>query len=291
MRTTKPNSWRILAIIALAAGLAGAGCGDDDSTNPDAFDPPGGIKVVNGDQSVVIGWTASPDEGDGDFRRYAIFRGVSSLVGVTGTQLEAARVGVADAGDITYTDTFGANGIRYYYHVRSEKDDGSLSGASTEVLAAGREEGTGVIIEEFESDGDSGFDFSTGSTVSLNAANEDRFELTDLYLGTTDEDDATSAPLSLKSPELLVRLGNNEWEARDTDIKNIGEVWEITTTAAPGAGWANEQPVERSNVYAIKTPSGNYAKLMVLDVNETVPGAREITFKWAYQPTPNLVIF
>jgi hypothetical protein len=248
------------------------------------------VAIVNGNLRVSIGWTATPDEGSAGFRQYNIYRGTTTLQSIDATQLPNYEVGATGAGELTFLDTIPANGVRYYYHVRAEKSDGTLSGASNEAVAAGREEGTGRIIEEFVSEGDSGFDLSTGLTVSLDGDNADRFDLTDLYLGTTAENDASTSPLALKSPELLARLGNDEWLAKDADIKQIGTDFDVTTTEAPGAGWANSQDAVEGNVYAIKTPSGNYAKIKILDV-EGLAGARKITFKYAYQPTAGLVLF
>lgn len=289
MKRANRIPWGVLAIAGIAAVLAGIGCGND-STKPEVFDPPGDMKVVNGDLSVSLGWTASPDEGKTEFKQYDIYRGTSSLSTVSASELANYRIASVNTGVHTYVDHFAANGIRYYYHVRTEKGDGTISAASDEVMGAGRSEGTGMIIEEFVSTGDSGFDFSAGETVSLSGGNPDRFDKTDVYLGTTAEDDASTAALALKSPQLLARLGNDEWISKDADIKQIGTDFDITTTEAPGTGWADVQNAVEGNVYAIKTPSGNYAKMKVLDV-EGLPGARKITFKYAYQPTAGLVLF
>ncbi len=281
-------SWGVLALAGIMALLVGLGCGDD-STSPNTFDPPGALSVVNGDLEIDLTWTASPDEGGGGFKQYNVYRGTSSLANVASGSLPAPIATLA-AGVHTYQNTLSANGTLYYFHVRSEDTNGNLSGASPEVKGAGRDEGTGLIIEEFVSSGDSGFDFSTGLTVSLGAGNPDRFDKTDLYLGTTATDDAQTAGLALKSPELLQRLGNSEWISRNADIKEIGTDFDVTTTEGVGAGWADQQTVTEGKVYAIKTPSGNYAKVKVLDI-EGAAGSRAITFKYAYQPTVNLVLF
>lgn len=289
MKTAHRTAVRLLGIAGIAILLAGAGCGDD-STKPENFDPPGNLMVINGDLSVALGWTASPQEGGTEFKQYDVYRSTSSLGNVSPSQLASYKIGQVAKGTYSYTDNFAANGIRYFYHVRSEKTDGSTSGASNEVLGAGRTEGTGEIIEEFRSAGDSGFDFSTGETVALSVGNPNRFDDTDVYLGTTADNDTITAGLSLKSPELLVNYGDNEWISKDADLKEIGTEFDITTTETPGAGWANAKDVVEGKVYAIKTPSGNYAKMKILDV-EGLPGSRKITFKYAYQSTAGLVLF
>jgi hypothetical protein len=276
------------ALAGIALGLLGAGC--SDSTKPEVFDPPTNVQIINGDLSVALSWDASPDENGSGFKQYNIYRGTTSLLSASSSELTSHKVGTVLKGIHVFTDQFGANGVRYYYHVRAEKEDGTLSSPSDELPGAGRIEGTGMIIEEFVSTGDSGFDFSAGLTVALSSGNPDRFTATDVYLGTTAEDDASSSPLALKSPELLARLGNSEWISKDADIKQIGTNFDIATTEAPGTGWANAQEAVEGKVYAIKTPSGNYAKLKILDIGGVV-GSRRITFKYAYQPTAGLVLF
>jgi hypothetical protein len=289
LKRANPIPLGILAFVGLTAVLICVGCGND-STKPNVFDPPGNLEVINGDLSVALGWTASPEEGTTDFKQYDVYRGTTSLLSLSGSELANHKVGTVNAGIYTYTDHFATNGVRYFYHVRSEKTDGTISDASSELTGAGRNEGTGKVIEEFVSTADSGFDFSTGETVALSGSNPNRFDDTDIYLGTTADDDASGSPLALKSPELLVRLGNNEWISKDADLKLIGTDFDITTTETPGTGWANVQDVTEGDVYAIKTPSGNYAKIKVLDI-EGLAGARKITFKYAYQPTAGLVLF
>lgn len=297
MRHARFAPW--LACVALGIILAGAvgitGCGDDDSTTqpPEEFAPPTNLRAVNGDEFVIVRWSPSPDEALDNFRRYNIYRGTQSLLNVNPGQLEQLgnKIGSVAAGVDTFRATV-ANGTLYYFHVRAETDDGKFSGASNEVQAAGRTDGSGVILEEFASDGDSGFDFSSGNTVSLRQDNPDRFVLTDIYLGTVDpEDDPAGAVLSLKSPELLARL-NAEWTNRKALMKIIGTDWDMNTTTTDG--FVNQFNVLVGAVYAIKTPGSNninnYAKLMVESIDGEA-GSRSITFRFAYQPTPNLIQF
>ncbi len=275
--------------IALVLGLGVFGCSDDDTTAPpEVFAPPTALTASNGHQQIVVHWAASPDEASSTFKRYNIYRGPSSLLTTDASQLEQLgyRIGTATAGVDSFQATVG-NGTLYYFHVRAEKENGTLSGATNEVQAAGRQEGAGRILEEFDADGDSGFDFSSGQSVSLDNDNPDRFVLTDIYLGTGAADDASTAVLSLKSPALLVRL-NSEWANHTGSIKFLGTDWEASTTT--DAGWSTQLDVLVGAVYAVKTPGGNYAKLRVASVSG-LAGSRSINFQYAFQPTPSLIQF
>ena len=145
----------------------------------------------------------------------------------------------------------------------------------------------GKTLEEWIADGDSGFDLSSGYTVSLDQNNPDRFVLTDFYLGTGAVDDVSTAALSLKSPALLVRL-DSEWAVNSAGIKFLGTEWDNNTTTE--AGFVVQLDVIASAVYAIRTAGGNYAKLKVDEV-AGIPGSRSITFRYSYQATPGLIQF
>lgn len=273
----------------LFLGSCFMGCGNKNTTAPpQVFAPPTDLRAINGNEQIVLRWTPSTDEGLSTFKQYNVYRGPSSLLTTDAGQLSQLgyKIGSVGAGVDSFRTTVG-NGTLYYLHVRAEEDDGSLSGASNEVQAAGRSDGAGRILEEFAASGDSGFDFSSGNTVSLKQDNPDRFVLTDIYLGTGATNDTSSAVLSLKSPALLVRL-NSQWANRSASIKFLGTDWEVNTTT--DGGFSSQLDVLAGAVYAIKTPNGNYAKLKV-DTMSGTPGSRSITFRYAYQPTPDLIQF
>lgn len=276
------------AVLACLAILSLGGCGDDSSTNPPPpFDAPTNLRVINGNETITVRWDASPNEGDTDFKRYNIYRGTSSLQDVPSADLEQLgyKIGTATAADRSFASTV-ANGTLYYFQVRGEKNDGTLSDASNEAQGAGRLEGEGKIIVEFAANGNSGFDFSEGNAVSLNENNPDRFVLTDIYLGTDDPNDLSTFELSLKSPSLLSNR-NSGWNGKVAAVKFLGTDWNASTTTTFTDTQINVLP---NAIYAIKTPSNNYVKLQVTAVDGEA-GSRSITFKYAYQPTPNLIQF
>ncbi len=284
-----PRALVFLLGMAPLLGFSMTGCSDSSTTAPpEEFAPPTNLKAINANEQIAVRWASSPDEGLSEFKRYNIYRGTSSLLNTDAGQLDQLgyRIGSVDAGVDSFRTTV-ANGTLYYFHVRAEKDNGNLSGPSNEVQASGRPEGAGRILEEFAANGDSGFDFSSGNTVSLNQDNPDRFVLTDIYLGTGAVDDASTSVLSLKSPALLVRL-NSEWANRNAGIKFLGTDWEVNTTT--DGGFAAQLDVLAGAVYAIRTPSGNYAKLKV-EAMSGLAGSRSITFRYSYQSTPSLIQF
>ncbi|MDM7915656.1 MAG: hypothetical protein QUU85_10400 [Candidatus Eisenbacteria bacterium] len=274
-----------LAILATLGTIGMFGCSDDDNgTNPPpGLDPPENLAAVNGDGEIDLTWDASPSEDRDDFRRYNVYRDTTSLVGVDPSQLEPKRVGTVNSGQERHLNTGATNGTLYYYHVRAELDDGSLSDPSNEVTAAARLERSDITITEFADPNEpSGYDLSAGLPVSLNASNPNRFEATDFYLGTMAEDDSSAADLSLKSPDLL------GGEYHHTNIKLLGigdDKWALTTT--PDNGWTDQVAIVEDAVYAIKTSTGNWSKLQVTSLGGD-PGSRTITFRYTYQPNASI---
>ncbi len=282
----------LFATLILVVGviLAGPGCGDDDDNGPTGppatFDPPSNLLAVNGDGEITLTWAASPHEGQGEFRRYNLYRATSSLVGVEPSQLPTP-IAFTNPG-VRTIGTPVTNGTLYYYHVRGERTNGDLTAASNEISAAGRPEGAGKVINEFKATGDSGFDFSEGLSVSLSQANTDRFEKTDLYLGTSAVSDSSSGELRLKSPHLLGVAGY-----RAVGIKILGTEWGVSTTTDDG--WTDQVAVVKDLVYAVRIPAtgtpANFAKLQITAVKSTPAGERNVTLKYAYQPGADLALF
>lgn len=285
--------------LTLAAFLGGFGCSSNNSVKPPSeLAPPTAVAAVDGDGLVTISWTASPDQSRSDFVGYNVYRWTSSLADTAGDRLERYRVGTASASVASFVDDFnsslsnGQNGVRYYYHVRSKRDDGAISVASNQVQAAGRFEGTGEVIEEFGGTLASGFNFASGDSVSLNVNNPNRFDLTDFYLGTTDSQNDIGSPLAVKSPSTLEYL-NSGWTSIISSVLDYGSspdantAWKVQSTEEPGA---DLMEVVLNHVYVFKTPAGNYAKIQVTQITGD-PGGRIITFRYAYQSTVGLYLF
>jgi hypothetical protein len=90
--------------------------------------------------------------------------------------------------------------------------------------------------------------------------------------------------LSLKSPALLERL-SDEWAGRGASVKFLGTDWEANTTT--DGGFAPQLDVLEGAVYAVKTPSGNYAKLR--SCRWTGGGFEEHHLQVLYQAEPDPV--
>lgn len=270
-----------VAVLALAS-LFLVGCGDDDPAKPipPGLEPPAALTGVNGDRLITLTWNASPSQTRDDFSRYNVYRSATSLLNTPTGELEAFRVHTVVKGQPNRADTGVENGILYFYHVRSELQGGQLSGPSNEVRAAGRDEGTNKTLMEFAGSGSSGFDFSTGESVNLAPGNPDRFSNADLYLGTVAADDSSSSPLQLKSPGLLPEA---EWQ--DSQIKILGQDWDVSTTE--DIGWSDQAAVVQGLVYAVKTPTGSFAKLQIQSIGGQA-GSRTITFRYTHQPNADI---
>jgi hypothetical protein len=289
---------RILALVAISfvITLIGVGCGGDSTTKPPTeLAPPTNLKAINGETQIQLQWTASPDQGGSGWTGYQIYRSRGSMP-LTTTPPDSNLLGTTAATATSYTDS-GTGGpadtTLYYYQVRAKTGDKVSVGV--QVRGIRRPEGTGRIIVEFEGSGSSGFNFITGQPVSLSHTNQYRFELTDIYLGTASaEDDSTNNnnvlyALTLKSPEKLAAHtgGDPLWaEVQSRILDTGGTDFTISTGTDPSQ---MESPAIDGHVYIVKTPRGHYAKLQILDVTTTSP--REITFKYAYQIKPGLLLF
>jgi len=293
----------ILLILGIGVGLSTAGllfvgCGEKNHEIPplDVIQAPTNLTSVNGNERVTLTWDASDNESSTNFKQYNIYRGEVSLIGVDPTQLDQLghKIGSVPQGTTTLEVPV-TNGTLYFFHVRAEPKEGSLTDRTNEVQAAGREEGVGVVIDEFISTaGASGFDFSTGLPVSLRTSNPNRF-VADIYLGTTDttNQDKPGGNLAIKSPELIALHTNADpqWgNLQPTSIKTMATTdWNVDTVTNIGQ---NDQVAVAtdnfSTIYAFKTRDGNYAKIKIDAADLLQAGSRTITFRYAYQTTPNL---
>jgi|GEM_PF-4745780 len=271
--------------LGAAAFLGNFGCGSDTTTQPATEPaPPTAVTASNGAATITLRWTASTDEGRNDFSYYSIYRSQQSMP-LNTTPPGGNKIGQAAAGSGQYVDYAAADTTLYYYQVRSTAGS-SISVASSEVQGIRRPEGVGFVIEEFDGPLASGFNFANADSVYLSAGNPDRFTLTDFYLGTTDSEDQTSAPLAIKSPDLLANR-NAEWATYIAKMNDIGLDYTVSTAPEPDS---SEATVVLNHVYVVKTPTARYAKIRI-DAITTLHGYRLINFRYAYQTKQGLRLF
>jgi hypothetical protein len=286
-----------LALSGLLLLVLQAGCGNDTTTKPEQeLAPPSALTYVNGSNSVTLSWTASPYQSASDFKEYSIYRSDSSMVDVTDSRLSNYRI--AGTQGTSYTDNNAANGHKYYYAVRTVKDNGDVSVPTSEIDTAARSVSLPNSVAEFAYvDESSGIQVSTGLPVPMQFENKDQI---DVYLGTVDADDAATGQLALKSPDLV--QSDNDWSDRTAQLKLLDD-WDVATTN-PTAGWTNEIALGTTatdivgKVIAVRTPPQNgvahYAKIMI---KQYTPGAnpgdghRTIQVQVAYQSIPDYVRF
>ncbi len=292
---------KILFCALLVIPLA-TGCSDDDTTKPpEEFAPPTNLTYINGNNQVLLSWDASPDRGLSEFAGYNVYRDTLTMVGAEPSALAALKLnGEVPVTEISYTDGTALNGHKYYYAVRSAKDNGELSEPTAEIDTAPRSEGGFVILAEFADAGrPSGFDLSEGSAYAVSsdsAGQGDNRMHVDFYLGTTDSYDDPDQPLALKSPD-LVDGRNVKWADRVAGLKLLTE-WDDATTGI--SGWLDQitlgSTVEiEGKVIAVKTPQDengeiHYGKIKIYETRGA-SGQREIEIRWAFQAYPNYIRF
>lgn len=292
----KRYGWMFLPVLLLANVLFVAGCSDDDSTKPpDEFAPPTNLTYENEIGEVTLRWDATPDETLADFAGYQVYRSATSLIGATVEELEAAELNpsLLLAGTLEYS-TAAAAGTKYYYSVRSVKDNGDLSQPSNEIDTAAVTGGILTLGEFADPSQDSAMDFSEGATYSFMVQFASHV---DIYLGTTADDDAADQPLALKSPS-IVASDAPEWDLRIAGLKLLAEADDGTTGAT---GFSDSITLGANvgeivgKVIAVRIPldedqQTHYGKLVITGYDSS-PGERSIQVQFTYQPIEDYIRF
>lgn len=113
--TPLPVDLRILAVMAFCGGLIGlTGC-DGGGSSVDPPSPPTNVEATAEDGIVNLTW-----DGGADVSGYNVYRGTSSLSGVSGTPVS----GDDPLEQSGLTDESVENGTRYYYRVTAVGEGG-----------------------------------------------------------------------------------------------------------------------------------------------------------------------
>lgn len=253
-------------------------------------DPPSGLKVAAGGSIADLSWSASPDELLPEWRGYEVYSATRSLDGLPPDSLSAYRVGEAIVGT-----SYRASGLRlgtiYYYRVgalRAWEGREERSPLTSQADIAPRPEWTKQLQEVRGRGGDVAIDLSAGEVRPVDPSDASGVFARDLYFGTSDPLDgpgSTSVPATprLKSISLLANRDPG-WGRQRVWLKRLGSDWSVSTVSDDG--WAEEVDLEQDAVYAVKTPEGNFGKILVADLPEGVSPYRRLTVKWAFQTIP-----
>ena len=289
-----------LILAGLVALVFQTGCGKDSTTQPiTEFDPPHSLTYINHSGSVHLTWGRSSDEGKSDFKEYAVFRSEARLDTVPDSRFATHRIGASGTNNF-YDDNTAVNGVKYYYAVRGIKDNGDMSAltADNQIDTAARRESLPNTVAEFAyASQPSGINTANGQAVVMSSSDPDNRSLIDVYLGTTATDDASTAPLALKSPSLVGGTHASDWDTRVAQLKTL-DSWDASTTT--DAGWTDEielgatPAAVNGKVIAVRTPSVNgiyhYAKIQFSNMAGNA-GQRTVSIQVAYQDVPNYVRF
>ncbi|MCA9728619.1 MAG: hypothetical protein KC729_13100 [Candidatus Eisenbacteria bacterium] len=287
---------RLLPALALGTMILAAGCSNDSSTQPPSeFAPPSNLTFQNLELEgqIVLDWNGSSDEGRNDFAGYNVYRSSSSLAGATNEQLMAALITTNPVNARTYTDGTPVVGTKYFYSVRSVKDNGDLSEPANEIDTALPMGGSIITsLAEFSAPGASGMDLSEGQTYSVVIEN---LEHIDFFLGTTDDGNGPTFPLAMKSPSLLGGPNAAQWATRVAGFKLVDDP-NISSTSASGfidsITMVPAETVDKAIVVRLPLSNGetHYGKLEIQEFTGTAPN-RAVRFTWTYQPVPDYLRF
>jgi len=250
-------------------------------------EPPDSLTGAAGSSIIDLRWKPSFDDGVAWWKGYEVYRAERSFDGIPADSLDAYRL----PGFVTESSFRVANltrGQRYWFRVgavRGWEDHLERSPLTAQFDHAPRPEFTREIGELWQAGGGDGLDLSSGWVRALDPDDASGLPLVDAYLGTADPLDGAGggeepAPLRLKSVSALANR-NPAWAARGVGLKRLGTNWDVGPIADDG--WGESVDVVEGAVYALKTPEGNFAKLLVIEVHGLVHPYRRVTIRWAYQ--------
>lgn len=255
-----------------------------------AVDPPSAFAAAAGTSIADLRWTASRDDGGDLWQGYEVYAAARSFESIPPDSVSTYRI-AGPIADASYRAFGLTRGKIYYFRVaalRSWEGHEERSPLTPEIDLAPRPEWTKQLQEIRNPAGGGSLDLSAGEVRSLDPTDATGLFAYDLYFGTSDPLDdpgpaANPATPRLKSVSLLANR-NADWARNRVRIKRLGSDWGVTSVSDDG--WSEEVELESGAVYAVRTPEGCYAKLLVADLSTTVSPYRQLTVKWAYQSIP-----
>ncbi|MCB9465848.1 MAG: hypothetical protein H6682_19310 [Candidatus Eisenbacteria bacterium] len=280
----------VASALAMATAVFVSGCGDDDTVQPpDQFAAPSSLVFNNRADGVRLDWNLSSDESFDEMVGYNVYRDTAPMSGLSAGELvdKKLNANTLAKGTAFYIDNTAVLGTKYYYGVRSVRDNGNLSVSSNEIDTAIYQDGGLATVSEFASPSASGFSASLGRVFSFVAANADSIEF---YLGTAD--DTGTGALLLKSPSTY--SDQQPWNGRVAEFKLVESDDSSTSTTS---GWSSTIELGTTagqiedKYIAVKLPRDfagetHYGRLRIVEFQRTQPGDRAVQINWRYQPIP-----
>ncbi|MGE5679983.1 MAG: fibronectin type III domain-containing protein [Bacillota bacterium] len=266
-------------------------CNNNDSTTgplpAGELAPPANVTVslyAASGAGATIKWTASPDQGQSDFKGYVV---VTNRVDSTGRIISIQDSALVQKTDSTFHNVTLDPGRTYRYQssVYAVRNDGSKSQSASSIIYAGVYESTsGSNIDEFSSASAAksgfGWDPFTGLGTQLGYTSANASQI-DLHLR------AAQSGFNFYSPSApSVSITN----ARQTKIGLVG-----TGKTAYDKTENLDEPnldniaVALNNVYLIKTQDNYYVKIWVKSIGKSGTNTfNTVTFDYKVQPTKGL---
>ena len=302
---------RLTLALLIAAIVAVSGCNSDVVAPPAELAPPSHVTFITGTASIQIAWDASPFASSDKFVGYNVYADTVSIAAVSDTSdaafLEARLINPAPLLNRSFTvDRLGngaalVEGMKYYIHVRTVRDDDRLSVASNEIDSAPRpvgdnneENNDDLLMYDFSFDtvtrSGYGWDRATGDgaaqpTAEVNADKIDFFMVEEA--NSADDGSEFVSPAQASFTQGWAQSNKSLFK----DLGSGDSAWE--TSIAPSVGDMTEKvKVNADHTYALYTHEGYWVKIRVtrFDKNVAVPkngggtvGLNRIAFDYAFQ--------
>jgi hypothetical protein len=302
----------LLVFSAAAVLVVAAGCEDNPIRPSDELAPPTNLTMVDGTNSVTLTWDASPFEPSSRFKGYNVYVDTVSIAGVTDTTtsgfLEARQAndtpltGRTFAVDHLHNGNALVQGKKYYFHVRTVREDDRVSIASNEVDTSPRPEGTNDT--QPSTDTDLMFDYAA-TTTTKSGYGWDRIVGTGIAYTTAvinqdnvdffmmEEPNSADDGSQFISPAQAAFTATTWTVKHRTLFKDLGAgdaAWN-TAVAPDTASMTQVVKVNQDHTYALRLYDGHWAKIRALTLtkNVTVSGSsgnvqlNRLYFRWAFQ--------
>ena len=301
---------RVGVAVLLLLLAVGAGCGEENPVRPpDELAPPTSLTAVTGEFTVDLAWSRSPFESSGRFAGYNVYVDTVSIAAfsdsISASLLEARKVNAAPVTGTSFHVLSLADGSslvkgrKYYFHVRTLREDGRVSEASNEVDTAPRPEGDNdfgsedLLMYDFDATTTSrsafGWDRSIGDGQSYTTA-EINENFIDFFMA--EEPNSSDDGSLFLSPAQASFVSH--WTVRHKTLfmdLGVGDAAWKTLMAPDTTAMTETVKVKEDHTYALYTQDGYWVKLRVVEFKKNLPVAgsqgtvrlNRVKFDYAFQ--------